>query len=141
MTRHIKKFFILTFLALCFTFIPVSAQAGDYGTGDVAKETGGLLPTRIAGAGTVPELVGAIIAIILGLLGIVFFLLIFYAGLLWMTARGDSGKIDTAKDLIQAAVIGLVIIMASYALTRFVFKELTPEATTPAPTTPAAPTP
>ena len=41
-----------------------------------------------------------------------------------MTARGDEGQVDKGKDTIIAAVIGLTIVLASYAITIFVFSGL-----------------
>ncbi|EKE07510.1 MAG: hypothetical protein ACD_18C00064G0009 [uncultured bacterium] len=56
----------------------------------------------------------------LGLLGIVATVLIIYAGFLWMTAGGDEGKAESARKIISAAVIGLVIILMAYSITRYV---------------------
>jgi Zn-dependent protease with chaperone function len=61
-----------------------------------------------------------IINVILGLLGTVATVLMVYAGFSWMTAAGNDDKIETAKKTIFAAVLGLIIIMMSYAITRFV---------------------
>ena len=60
----------------------------------------------------------------LGLLGIIFLVLIIYAGFLWMTAQGDEEKVTKAKDTITRAVIGLVIIILAYSITYFVFSNL-----------------
>lgn len=72
--------------------------------------------------------VGGVIALVvqgfLGLLGIIFLILIITAGYNWMTAGGDEEKIKKAKDMIQRAIIGLIIIIAAYAITYFVFKNL-----------------
>ncbi|MBU0636943.1 hypothetical protein KKH16_01905 [Patescibacteria group bacterium] len=57
-------------------------------------------------------------------LGVVFLILIIYAGFTWMTAGGDEEKINKAKDTIQRAIIGLIIILCSYAITIFIFGKL-----------------
>jgi hypothetical protein len=41
-----------------------------------------------------------------------------------MTAGGDDKQVTEAKTMIRNAVIGLVIIMASYALSNFVLTQL-----------------
>ena len=61
-----------------------------------------------------------IVRIVLGFLGILTVVFILYAGFLWMTSGGNEDKIDSAKKLISAAVVGLVIILASYAIASFV---------------------
>jgi hypothetical protein len=48
-----------------------------------------------------------------------------FAGLSWMTASGNQEKVNKAKDLMINAVIGLVIVMAAYAITAFVGDKLT----------------
>ena len=57
----------------------------------------------------------------LSLLGIIFVILIIQAGYSWMTAGGDEQKVTKAKDTIQRAIIGLIIIIGAYAITYFVF--------------------
>jgi len=58
----------------------------------------------------------------LGLLGVIFIILIIIAGYNWMTAAGDEQKVTKAKDTIQRAIIGLIIILAAYSITYFVFR-------------------
>ena len=58
----------------------------------------------------------------LGLLGVIFIILIIVAGYNWMTAAGDEAKVTKAKDTIQRAIIGLIIILAAYSITYFVFR-------------------
>jgi len=68
-----------------------------------------------------PTLVGRIIGNILSLLGIIFFILTLYAGLLWMFSRGDESKAAKAADIIKGAIVGLIVVLGSYALTNLVF--------------------
>lgn len=60
----------------------------------------------------------------LGLVGVIFFILMIYGGFLWMTARGNPKQVGTAKDVLVAAVIGVVVISAAYAITATLFSEL-----------------
>jgi hypothetical protein len=67
-----------------------------------------------------PRIIAAnIIQTILGLLGIIFFGLIVYAGFLWMTAGGEDDKVTKAKTLLGQAIIGLAIILSAYSITLF----------------------
>src|SRR5438876_931039 len=61
-----------------------------------------------------PKLVGNIIGTLLGVMGIVFVILIIYAGILYMQAGMDVENAKKAKKLIINATIGLIIIAASY---------------------------
>lgn len=65
-----------------------------------------------------------VISAFLTLLAIIFIVLIILAGYNWMTAGGEEQKVTKAKDTIQKAVIGLIIIMSAYAITAFVFRNL-----------------
>lgn len=71
----------------------------------------------------------------LGVVGLVFFILIFYGGYLWLAARGKDEDIKKAQDTIVAAIIGLMVIVGSYALTNLVFTRLVGGSTTKQPKT------
>jgi cytochrome bd-type quinol oxidase subunit 2 len=73
---------------------------------------------------TIGGIMGVIIQSFLGLLGIIFLVLVIYAGYNWMTARGEEEKVTKAKDTIMRAIIGLIIIIAAYGITYFVFNAL-----------------
>ncbi len=66
------------------------------------------------------EVIANIIAILLGLVGIIFFVMIIYSGFQWMTSGGNEEKVTTAKKRLQFAVIGLVVILTSYIITIYV---------------------
>ena len=68
-----------------------------------------------------PRLIAAnLINVVLGFLGILFLVLTIFAGFKWMTAAGNDEQVAGAKKLLTAAVIGLVIILSSYAISAFV---------------------
>lgn len=75
------------------------------------------------------EVVATIIKGFLGLLGVIFIILIVIAGYNWMTAAGDEEKIKKATSTIRSAIIGLLIIIAAYSITYFVFQNLPSAAT------------
>ncbi len=88
-----------------------------------------LQDTGEAGFGTrtppsLPATVGKIISTFLGVLGILAVALILYAGFLWMTAAGNEQKVEKARSILTQAVIGLAIILASYAIANFVVRSL-----------------
>ncbi|MFH1427886.1 MAG: pilin [Patescibacteria group bacterium] len=82
---------------------------------------------KAAGAGqydtsqtSLAALVGKIIRAFLSLLGVIFIGLMIYGGFLWMNSRGDAEQVRKAQDIIKDSIIGLVIIVAAYAITYFV---------------------
>ena len=66
--------------------------------------------------------VASIIKVVLGLLGTIFVILMIYAGILWMTAGGNDTQVKKAQNIIQRAVIGLIIVVLAYAITYFILK-------------------
>ncbi len=71
-----------------------------------------------------PSLIGAIISVILGVLGMIFVVLTIYAGILYMTASGEDDKIKKAKKTLTQAIIGIVIIVAAYSISTFVVAQM-----------------
>jgi hypothetical protein len=63
-----------------------------------------------------------IIQWILGLLGLIAVIMILYGGFVWMTAGGNEEKVASAKKVISAAVIGLIIVLLAWAIVIFVVK-------------------
>lgn len=112
--RHIL-FSLIFGLSLLVPQANVSSQV-DIGL-EYGKETGlGYADPRLTAA--------TIIRSALGILGIITTVIIMYAGFKWMTAGGNEDDVATAKKMITAAVVGLIIIMSSYSITTFVISSL-----------------
>lgn len=56
----------------------------------------------------------------LGFLGLIAVIFIMYGGFIWMTAAGNQDKVAKAKKIITRAVIGLVIVLLSWAIVTFI---------------------
>lgn len=112
-----KKLLIIITIALLITAaLPALAiETGLEATADAAGLKQAPLPTVI----------GTIIGYALSFIGIIFLLLMIYGGILWMTSYGNEQKVTKAKDLIIGAVIGLVIVLAAYAITNFIVGAVT----------------
>jgi len=52
--------------------------------------------------------------------GLAFLLFLVWGGVEWLTASGDKGKLEEAQKKISNALTGLVILVGSYAIVRFV---------------------
>ncbi|OGY51854.1 MAG: hypothetical protein A2951_01265 [Candidatus Buchananbacteria bacterium RIFCSPLOWO2_01_FULL_56_15] len=61
-----------------------------------------------------------IINFLLSFIGLLFFLLMLYAGYLWMTARGNDEQVQKGKKIIREAVTALIIILLARLFTEFV---------------------
>ena len=70
---------------------------------------------------SISEKIGTIISYILAFLGIFFLVITIYSGFQWMTAGGNEEKVKIARTRAFNAIIGLIIVMAAYAITYFVY--------------------
>jgi len=104
-------------------------QAPTYVFAQLAPSETGLDATGAKAFGSIDQSIGEwvgakIITPALALVGVIFLVLMVYAGFLWMTAGGKADQVTKAKDLMIRAVIGVIIISAAYAITTFVFSAL-----------------
>lgn len=95
--------------------------ASSYGL-NTAAQVSGLSSNAVSRAGDIPRVIGQIVSVALSLVGVYFFILILYAGFTWMTAAGSTEKVTQAKSKLTSAFIGLVIVLAAYAIAGFVFE-------------------
>jgi hypothetical protein len=70
------------------------------------------------------DYVGLLISVFLGLLGIIFIILLIYGGFTWMIAAGNAEKVSKAGRVIRAAILGLLITIAVYAMWYFLFAKI-----------------
>ncbi len=88
---------------------------------NVASQQG---PYQLANGNTLNEIIGTVVSMALSLLGIVFIILMVYAGYNWMTAQGDEEKVTNAKSTIIRAITGVIVVIGAYAIWYFVFNNL-----------------
>jgi magnesium-transporting ATPase (P-type) len=60
--------------------------------------------------------IGTILGYLLTFLGVIFLCLVIYGGYIWMTARGNEQEVEKAKNILKNVIIGLIIILAAYAI-------------------------
>lgn len=72
----------------------------------------------------IPSLSGRIIAGILGVVGAISLVMFVWGGFLWLTSGGNADRIQKGKITLTWSTIGLLVIFASYALTRTVLDAL-----------------
>ena len=70
------------------------------------------------------QIIVDVIKVILGFLGILAVVIILFAGFKWMTAGGNEENVAGAKKMLIAGIIGLVIILSSYALATFIINQI-----------------
>lgn len=118
------KKYTVVFVATCAfvfvtLFVPQAVSTkktlGDHGSG---------LETVVGKSGIdeplVENVVGNFIGSALTLVSLLFLILMVYAGIRWMVARGNEEAVTKARNTILGAIIGLIITVSGYAITNLV---------------------
>lgn len=101
------------------------AQTGSYGLNETAGEVGAFESQTGANYDNFLQTkAGQIIGTVLSFVGVLFLILMIYAGILWMTAQGNDSQVTKAKNLLINGIIGLIIVFAAYAITSFIGSEI-----------------
>jgi cytochrome bd-type quinol oxidase subunit 2 len=129
MKKKILKISLEIFLVFAFLLSYNFGQAAGFLDGNLSDSIEGKTDQIQIAAGYNPGIeLGDAVAIaikgFLSLLGVIFVILIIISGYNWMTASGDEEKIKKATSTIRSAIIGLLIVVAAYSITYFVFANL-----------------
>lgn len=81
------------------------------------------LPTEIASLSPAAGLafyIGILWKSVVTLGGLAFLIFLIWGGIEWLTAGGDKTKVETAHKMISNALIGLTVLIGSYAIAFFI---------------------
>jgi hypothetical protein len=113
--KIIKNLVVLSFIIMLFAPIFIFAQTAQ------AVNMGMNYARNLGLAERDPrDAAISLIGLIMTFLGLVAVVIMLYGGFIWMTAAGNEDRVETAKKLIGAGVIGLVIILSSFLIVNFV---------------------
>lgn len=117
---------LINFVVLPVTawLLPLVARADNLSSSEFLDDIGSAAEYGTPEGASLPVLVGNVINIFLSVIGVILVVLMVYGGYLWMTARGDDDRVKQAKQTIQNAIIGLVIILLAYSISSFVVNKL-----------------
>ena len=68
------------------------------------------------GGFTIPSIVSGLIRLSLVVAAIVFFFILVIGGIKWIASGGDKAQTEGARSQITAALVGLVIVFAAWAI-------------------------
>src|SRR3989344_4055609 len=118
---------VLISLLLLVALLPSTASAAKSIGDQVSGGFNTMVKWTIGGGNEVPigqttfnSALLYIINFLLSFIGLLFFLLMLYAGYLWMTARGNDEQVQKGKKIIREAVTALIIILLARLFTEFV---------------------
>jgi len=120
MTHRFRTFLALLFLALYA--LPVSAQPGSQNPGGGAQgsanpaSTGGGLQNPLNNINTLQDFLNAILRGVVEIGTIILILALVYTGFLFVAARGNSEKLQSARSALVWTVIGGLILLGAQAI-------------------------
>jgi hypothetical protein len=123
--RRIFSFLLLAIFSLAIIAVPVKADESLINNQIGLQTIGGLAYNSAGEPQDLRITIVKIINIVLTFLGVIFLALIIVAGFQYMTSGGNEEKIKKSVGLLKNAIIGLVIIMAAWAITRYIFWTMT----------------
>lgn len=110
-----KKFVKATWaaaIALALSAAPALAQKINVKEG--AKDLGNI------GDLTIQGLVSGLIRLLVIAAAVVFFFMLVIGGIKWIMSGGDKAKTEEARNQITAALVGLVIVFAAWAIAQLI---------------------
>ena len=69
---------------------------------------------------TFPQIISGLIALTLVIAAIVFFFILVIGGIRWILSGGDKAQTEAARNQITAALVGLVIVFAAWAIVQLI---------------------
>ena len=79
-------------------------------------------PGKFAALGelSIGGIVSGLIRLILVIASLVFFFILVVGGITWIASGGDKAKTEEARNRITAALVGLVIVFAAWAIVQLI---------------------
>ena len=132
--KHLFSLIIISFLFVVqFSLVAnvgeVKATWWSHQIGMGGDEVGGVFGESSGDPRDVRDIVIDIIKVILTFFALIFTILLVWAGYKWMMSRGNENEVTEAKSQVKAAVIGIIVVMFSYAITYFVTETFRKEVT------------
>lgn len=108
--------------------LPASVEAysffGDACSQPGAKDSPACSGTGVAGSNPIVETLNKVTALISILSGIAAVILLIIAGFMFVTANGESGKVEEAKKTVIYTVVGLFVVILARAIIGFVISRM-----------------
>lgn len=69
---------------------------------------------------SISDIIGTVILTLLGIVGSLSLIMFIYGGILWIISGGNEDNVKKGKETLKWAVLGIVIVFASYGILNFV---------------------
>lgn len=115
------------------TLTKLAAAAGTAGTALAITASSALAGNVSIGSVEVPDkgfaldlggVISSLLSIVMAMAALAVFLYLIWGAFEWITSGGDKGKTETARNKITAAIIGLIVLAAAYAILQLMLQIL-----------------
>ena len=121
----IASIFLLLFVGINFCYAADKNLKDAFDVGGPLQQVAGEKGAGYnIGEAKAEDMISLIITTALEFVGVIFLVLAIYGGYIWMIARGNEQEIEKAKNTLIAAIIGMVIVVAAYAISYYVINAL-----------------
>ncbi len=70
------------------------------------------------GQGDIRIFLAGLIQVALSLVGVIFLIMVFYGGYLWLTAGGNEEQVERSQGILKMALVGFAITLGALIITR-----------------------
>lgn len=94
----------------------VHAADGELTAGEIGLTMSEASGFKTLSEATIPKMITVALNIALIAVSLIFFFVLIFGGLKWITSEGDEKKLTAARNQVTNALIGLVIVFAAWAI-------------------------
>ena len=117
-----KKLLIAALVSLGIVVTPLAIDAPVFANAK-SEVTSGISSVNDGNSTDLPSFITNIVNILLFLAGAVAVIVLIIGGIRYVISSGDSGQVQSAKNTILYAVVGLVVVIMAYAIVNFVINQ------------------
>ena len=98
---------------ICFGELELNLKYPNFGGFELKKST------------DINEIIAWLYYFIISISGLSSFIMLVRGGFMWLSSAGNVGTLTEAKDIITSAILGLIIVLASFLILQAINPELT----------------
>jgi len=117
-----KKLLIAALVSLGIVVTPLAMDAPVFANAK-SEVTNGISSVNDGNSTDLPSFITNIVNILLFLAGAIAVIVIIIGGIRYVMSSGDAGQVQSAKNTILYAVVGLVVVIMAYAIVNFVINQ------------------
>ncbi len=114
---------LILFLSLSMLFVPGTVLADAGSTQGIKNPAVGSLGNNIPAAQSGATFLGYFVTLwqaVITIGGLIVLIYFVWGAIEWITAGGDSAKVQKARDKLTQSVIGLIVLVATFTLVGFI---------------------